>query len=1299
MAQTEQLNIKVTEDGSSNVAKLLRAIAKEARTANAAVKELRKIVGGKGTVAEAKGAGGKSTAARDHASAVKRSQASIRKAMKATADQHSVLHKQSVARSKAMESRVNAQLAKQASAENAAHKSARSSMNTTWTRRRKIFMDRRKLALAAQKLEAKATLGKKKVFRTTTDKFVVGRLKQEAAAHKVAGAAARHHGRSLMLLRKHSDKAAHSVRGLANQVYFAQRAFATLGGALVLRAYFTMSDQFQNLSNRIRLVTNSTEAFNATQKRLFKIAKDTRQSVVSTTETFIRLRKATESQHVPVDKLFDSMSTINKMLALSGRGAVEAEQAMRQLSQAFSKGKLDGDEFRTVSEAMPSVLTALEKSLGKTRGELRKMSEEGKISTKALLTAFEGVADQVDKDFAGSTKTLSQSSQLLKDEILKVIAAFNEESGALKIIQGAMGLLANNLGLVVKALKLLFYWMAAKAVRATIMWASSLRLRLMPALIQGIINTNLLTKAIGIQSTLVLGGAAAFATMAVAVGAALVISTKIGSWVDETETWQSVTDTLFNMDTVGTAPLDFIDKYTDKIKELHKEQARNREHGVGGRGGSTDREIKKLQIQIDLQKSFLASQIAAEKAKFDAEAEAAVIALTTEEYKKLHKELNAAGPDAKKYSKDMQLIRDAHDLGIIGIKEMIRQLNFLEQAFSAADTSVTTVAIKTFDERTTMLAKATKKFEERFAATGSKKKARAAARDDMDLAKRTLKIFNELVKTKSKFASIEVAESFAIREIDLAQREAAFKKLTDEPTKDRKKKEKDLSGDAKKALDALLASINPVIAATQELDEAQAVLEEAQVWKHLSQDGEEAAAILEKVTNLLRDQKDPLDALERALVKEATTMGMTTDAVAKYNEQLELRAELMRQLGMAGEATTPGVEDAAARAEGMRVQIASSRELADAIQSEIDAIVTRNDAQQKYFSTLQAINRVDDIEEAQRRELHLKNLTTLYPLVAKEIRELAEGTIHLSKEEKGLVKVAKEERAKLLQLNQAREAGVISIEGYLIAVKKIREETRLQNQELNAQIGYLKGIKMQVTDTAIYEAQTAAITNMYGSIEDVAVGTIDNMSTLFDDFLAGAEDPWKNFATSMKDTFRTMVDTILEDLTRLMIKMALAAAFKQSLNSGADLGSIPDVGGGALGGAAGGAVSGGAAQFLSTQGLNPALLGGMRHGGSFVVKRDLPHFANGGAMKVGGTGGPDTKLVQFMASPGENVFVTNPGQTRMDEKRQAPAAPQIQINNIVDPKEMAAALASPAGRKAILNVIQQDGQSIKRLLG
>lgn len=66
---------------------------------------------------------------------------------------------------------------------------------------------------------------------------------------------------------------------------------------------------------------------------------------------------------------------------------------------------------------------------------------------------------------------------------------------------------------------------------------------------------------------------------------------------------------------------------------------------------------------------------------------------------------------------------------------------------------------------------------------------------------------------------------------------------------------------------------------------------------------------------------------------------------------------------------------------------------------------------------------------------------------------------------------------------------------------------------------------------------------------------------------------------------------------------------------------------------------------LAAQAAFRALLGNVfGGGGGMSMFGNIPKFARGGSFEVGGVGSVDSKLVAFMASPGERVNVTKPGQ-------------------------------------------------------
>lgn len=81
----------------------------------------------------------------------------------------------------------------------------------------------------------------------------------------------------------------------------------------------------------------------------------------------------------------------------------------------------------------------------------------------------------------------------------------------------------------------------------------------------------------------------------------------------------------------------------------------------------------------------------------------------------------------------------------------------------------------------------------------------------------------------------------------------------------------------------------------------------------------------------------------------------------------------------------------------------------------------------------------------------------------------------------------------------------------------------------------------------------------------------------------------------------------------------------------------------------------GAAAISRLSDLIPSSPGGARGGGSAPGGTPPIGFQGGGSFTVGGVGGPDSQLVQFMATPQETVTVGRPAQ-------QQNAAPQITIN-------------------------------------
>jgi tape measure domain-containing protein len=97
-------------------------------------------------------------------------------------------------------------------------------------------------------------------------------------------------------------------------------------------------------------------------------------------------------------------------------------------------------------------------------------------------------------------------------------------------------------------------------------------------------------------------------------------------------------------------------------------------------------------------------------------------------------------------------------------------------------------------------------------------------------------------------------------------------------------------------------------------------------------------------------------------------------------------------------------------------------------------------------------------------------------------------------------------------------------------------------------------------------------------------------------------------------------------------------------------------------------------------------------------------FATGGDFTVGGTGGVDSQMVAFRASPGEQVSVSTPTQVRHgtatkvggEEPQAQPMV--VRVINQLDPQMFQEFLNTPEGQQAIVNSIRYNSDEVRQAM-
>jgi tape measure domain-containing protein len=223
-------------------------------------------------------------------------------------------------------------------------------------------------------------------------------------------------------------------------------------GTQAIKDLAALTDSYKNLEARIKLTTGEGKAFDTAFEGVFAVAKRTSSAVEETGMLFTKLAEAGKALGVTQSEALKLTETINQSIQLSGGSAESAKASIVQLIQGLQSGVLRGDEFNSVMEQSPRLAKAMSDGLGITTSELRKMAEEGRLTSATVISSLQKQADVIDSEFTKLPQTVGRSMQNLSTEFTKFIGETDKAHGYSTTLAKGIELLANNLTTVASAM-------------------------------------------------------------------------------------------------------------------------------------------------------------------------------------------------------------------------------------------------------------------------------------------------------------------------------------------------------------------------------------------------------------------------------------------------------------------------------------------------------------------------------------------------------------------------------------------------------------------------------------------------------------------------------------------------------------------------------------------------------------------------------------------------------------------------------------------------------------------------------
>jgi len=178
------------------------------------------------------------------------------------------------------------------------------------------------------------------------------------------------------------------LAGFAGGVAGSLTTMATSGAMDAARGVVQAGLNAETAQVRLKALTDQFGEYNAAQAAAARIAQTLRVSQTEAQDSFSKLYAALRPTGVTLKEVEDAYIGFTAAARASGATATESAAALEQLKQALGSGVLQGDELRSIREQAPAVGQAIAKELGVTVGELKKLGEEGKITTDVVLRAL-----------------------------------------------------------------------------------------------------------------------------------------------------------------------------------------------------------------------------------------------------------------------------------------------------------------------------------------------------------------------------------------------------------------------------------------------------------------------------------------------------------------------------------------------------------------------------------------------------------------------------------------------------------------------------------------------------------------------------------------------------------------------------------------------------------------------------------------------------------------------------------------------------------------------------------------------
>lgn len=231
-----------------------------------------------------------------------------------------------------------------------------------------------------------------------------------------------------------SDKSSKSVTMLKG-------ALAALGGAFALDKLAEFADGWTRVVNRVALTTNGLKEQITAQQQLYAVSQRSRQGLEGMSQLYLKASTAARDLGADQAQIIAFTEGVGQALSIQGTSTEAATGALLQLGQALGSARVMADEYNGILEGGYVIAQTVANNIDAAGGSVNRLTRlikgDAGISGKQFFDAFMKGAKDLEKTFAKMVPTIGQSLTVLGNSFTKLIGQEGRsasEAAALGII-------------------------------------------------------------------------------------------------------------------------------------------------------------------------------------------------------------------------------------------------------------------------------------------------------------------------------------------------------------------------------------------------------------------------------------------------------------------------------------------------------------------------------------------------------------------------------------------------------------------------------------------------------------------------------------------------------------------------------------------------------------------------------------------------------------------------------------------------------------------------------------------------